>query len=241
MSFRTGTVLGLSAALGAMLLGLAALGASTGEIAGLRVLGFAALAVGGLLAAIVRWRLERRDVDGEALAHLATARVELDGSNPTAAGWAASKAVEAAGTSRTRNRALTTLAWAALAQGYPERAKAALDRIQPPHALDVHCLAAVECARGRDEFAIQALEVARTFGTLTCDGAKMLVDCYVRAHGIERAVMAALQNRKVLGAANCEQVLTAARLAGANDAAATLASVLRNETPALPIGGAHAG
>jgi hypothetical protein len=185
--------------------------------------------------------MQRRDIDGEALAQLATARAELAGSNPTAAGRAASKAVAAAGTSRTRNQALTTLAWAALEQGYPERAKAALDQIQPSHALDVHCLAAVECARGKTEFAIQALEVAQAFGTLTCDGAKLLVDCHVRAHGIERAVLVALQNRKVLGAANCEQVLTAARLAGADDAAAKLAAVLRKETPSLPVVGAHAG
>jgi len=229
------------AAVGAMVFGLAALGASGVGIVGLRFLGFALLGAGGLLAAIVRWRMERHDVDGEALAQLATARAKLDGSNPTAAAWAASKAVAAAGTSRTRNRALTALAWAALGQGYPERAKAALDRIQPPHAIDVYCLAAVECARGRTELAIQALEVARTFGTLTCEGAKLLVDCCFHAHGIERAVLAARQNRKVLGAANCEQVLTAARLAGASDAAAALASALRDETPSLPVIGAHAG
>jgi hypothetical protein len=241
MSFRTRTVLAISASLGAMLLGLAALGASSLGITGLRVLGFASLGVGGLLAVISRWRIERHEIDGEALVQLATARAELDASNPTAARWAASRAVAAAGTARTRNQALTTLAWAALGQGYPERAKEALDRIQPSYELDVYCLAAVECARGRTEHAIQALEVARTFGTLTCDGAKLLVDCYVHAHGIERAVLAALQNRKVLGVANCEQVLAATRLAGANDAAATLASVLRNETPALPVIGAHAG
>jgi hypothetical protein len=241
MSFRTGTALAVSAALGAMLLGLAALGASSVGIVNLRALGFASLGVGGLVAGIVRWRMGRRDSDREALAHLATARAELDGSNPTTAGWAASKAVAAAGTSRTRNQALTTLAWAALGQGYPERAKAALDQVQPSHALDIHCLAAVECARGRTELAIQALEVAQAFGTLTCDGAKLLVDCHVRAHGIERAVLVALQNRKALGAANCEQVLTAARLAGANDVAAKLASVLRKETPSLPVVDAHAG
>lgn len=233
-------MLGVSAASGAMLLGLASLGASALGIAGLCLLGFASLGVGGLLAAILRWRAERRDLDGEALAQLATARAELDGANPTAAGWAASKAVAAANTSRTRNRALNTLAWAALGQGYPERAKAALDRIRPSYELDVHCFAAVECARGRTELAIQALECARTFGTLTCDGAKLLVDCYVRAHGIDHAVQSAIQNRRVLGAANCEQVLVAARLAGASDAASMLASVLLNEGAALRAVGAHA-
>jgi hypothetical protein len=242
MSSRTATVLAVSVALSAALLGLAALGASGLGLAALRVPGLVLLGAGGLLGATLRWRMDRQDVDGEAIAHLAAARVELERSNPTAAGWAASKAVATAGTSRTRNRALTTLAWAALAQGYPERAKAALDRVQPAHALDVYCLAAVECARGNSELAIQALEVARSFGTLTCDGAKLLVDCYVRVHGVERAVLVALQNRKVLGAANCETVLAAARLAGANAAAATLASVLRSETSSLPVvGDAHAG
>jgi hypothetical protein len=134
-------------------------------------------------------------------------------------------------TSRTRNRALTTLAWAALGQGYPERAKAALDRIQPPHALDVYCLAAVESARGRVDFAIQALEHLQTSGGLNCDGAVLLVDCCARAHGIERAVLAALRNRHVLGTAKCVQVLNAARLAGADEAAAKLELVLRRDTP----------
>jgi hypothetical protein len=225
--------------LSAMLLAFAGLGASSMGVPGLRIPGFAALGVAGLLAAIARRRRECHDRDGEAIAQLAIARAELDHCNPTAAGWAASKAVASAGTSQTRNEALTTLAWAALGQGYPQRAKAALDDIQPSYELDLHCLAAVECARGRTVFAIQALEVARTFGTLTCDGAKLLVDCHLRAHGIERAVFAALDNRGVLGASNCQQVVTAARLVGADKAAGALASVLRRETAALPVTDAH--
>ncbi len=224
-----------------MLLGLAALGASAIGVAGLRPAGLALLGGSGLWAVIVRWRTGRRDLDQEALAQLATARSALDVSNPTAAGWAASKAVAAAGTTRTRNRALNMLAWAALEQGYPERAKAALDRIKPSYELDVHCFAAVECARGRTAIAIQALEVARTFGTLSCEGAKLLVDCCLRAHGMDRAIHAALQNRKVLGVANCEKVLAAARLAGANEAASMLAAVLRNDGAPVGAIGARAG
>jgi hypothetical protein len=223
-----------------MLLGLAALGASGVGVTGLRLVGFVLLGLGGVLAAVVRWRMEGYEADVEALAQLAIARAELE-SNPTAAGWAASKAAAAAGTAQTRNRALVTLAWAALGQGYPERAKAALDRIRPAYALDLYCLAAVEHTRGQTDLAIKSLEVARTFGALTSDGAKLLVDCYLSAEGIERAVLAAFQNRKVLGPANCEQVLTAARLAGANDAAAKLESVLRNESPAFAVAGARAG
>jgi hypothetical protein len=240
MRFRTRARLAISASLGAMLLGLAALGASGVGVTGLRLVGFVLLGFGGLLAAVVRWRMEGYDADIEALAQLAIARAELE-SNPTAAGWAASKAVAAAGTAQTRNRALVTLAWAALGQGYPERAKAALDRIRPAYALDLYCLAAVEHTRGQTDLAIKSLEVARTFGALTSDGAKLLVDCYLSAEGIERAVLAAFQNRKVLGPANCEQVLTAARLAGANDVAAKLESVLRNESPALAVARARAG
>jgi hypothetical protein len=235
MSFRTPTVVAVGIALGAAVVGIVALGVSvTGVHTGLRAFGYASLGVGGLVAAVARWSRQPADVDAEARAQLALAQAALDASDPAAAAQAASKAVAAARTSRMRNRALTTLAWAALGQGYPERAKAVLDSVKPAHELDVYCLAAVECARGRPETAIQALEVARSFGTLTCDGAKLLVDCHVRANGIEHAVLAALLTRRVLGIANCEQVLTAARLAGANRAAARLDAVLRSETGALP-------
>jgi hypothetical protein len=187
-------------------------------------------------------RRNRPDVDGKALAALATARAELERANPAAAAWAASEAVSAARTTHTRNQALTTLAWAALGQGYAERARAALDRVEPSHVLDLSCFAAVECARGETEVAIQALEIARSFGTLTCTGAKLLVDCHVRAHGIERAVLAAFQNRKVLGAANCKQVLAAARTAGVNDEASRLLeAALYSDALALSAAGARVG
>jgi hypothetical protein len=241
MSFRTARVLGVCGAVGATLVGLTALGASVRGGATLYVLGLVSLGVGGVVAAIARWRWEPHDVDAEALIQLALASAALENADPAAAAYAASKAVASAGTSRTRNRALTTLAWAALGQGYPERAKVVLDSIQPCHELDVSCLAAVECARGNTELAIQALELARTLGSLTCDGAKLLVDCHLRANGIERAVLSAMQNWRVLGTANCEQVLEAARLAGATRAAASLAALIRKETAALPPVGAPAG
>ncbi len=239
MSSRTVALFALSAA--ATIVGLVALGASAAGAFGLRFLGFVLVGAGSLLAGAIRWRRRRDTVDAEAIAHLTSAFAELERDNPTAAGRAASKAVAAAATPRTRNRALTALAWAALGQGYIERAKAVLDQIEP-HALDVYCLAAVEAARGRTEFAIQALEVARMAGELTCDGAKLFVECHLRAFGIERAVMSALQNRKALGQENCELVVNAARLAGAHAAAAALAAVLRDEAepkrPSLPPGSA---
>jgi hypothetical protein len=227
----------LAVSAAATILGHAALGAAAGGGLGWRVAAFVFLVAGALVAGTIRWRSQREANDAEAVAQLAVACAELDADNPAAAGRAASKAVKAAATTRTRNRALSTLAWAALNQGYPEAAKAALDAVAP-QALDVYCLAAVEAARGRPELAIQALEIAGTAAYLTCDAAKLLVDCYLRAFGMERAVAVALKARKALGPENCELVVNAARLAGAHAAAATLAAALREEPgakrPSLP-------
>jgi hypothetical protein len=227
-------LLGGAFALGSATLGLAALGAASLGHLGLRIPGFVLLAVGGATAAAFRWRKERYDLDREAVAYLATAQEQLAEGDHTAAAVAATKAARSARTSRTRNAGLTTVAWAALGQGFPERAKAALDRIEPSHAVDLGCLAAVESARGKPERAIEALEVARTAGSLTRDGAKLLVDCYVRRCGIDRAVMAALQTRKALGAENCRMVVQAASAAGAHAAAAILASAIGGDVRAVP-------
>jgi hypothetical protein len=220
--------------------GLAALGAaSLGIATTLRIPGLAALAFAGAIAAVIRRTREARAADGDALVHLAVAQAALTAGDDAAAARAASAAAAAAKTSTVRNRALTALAWAALGQGYAQRAKAALDGVRPPHAIDLHCLAAVEDALGRTEFAIQALEVARGFGGLTSDAAKLLVDCHLRQHGMEGAVLAALQNRKTLGAESCQQVVAAARFVGANEAAARLASVLRSEAAQASSVAAH--
>jgi hypothetical protein len=219
-------LLGVSTALGTAILGLALLGAAGLGRRELLVPGFAVLAVGGAMAAAFRWRKERRDLERESVADLDTAYQRLDEGDPAAAASAAFKSAASAKTSSTRNEALTALAWAALGQGYRERAKAALDRIDPSHTVDMCCLAAVESARGNVERAIEALEVARTAGSLTCDGAKLLVDCHARRSGIERAVLAALQTREALGAENCRMVVKAAYDAGAHAAAATLAAAM---------------
>jgi hypothetical protein len=222
-------VVGVSAALSTALLGLALLGAASLGHFGLLVPGFALLAVGGAMAAALRWRNKRRDLDRPSLADLATAHQRLEECDYASAASAALKAAAGARTSSTRNEALTALAWAALRQGYSERAKAALDRIDPSHAVDMCCLAAVESARGNPDRAIGALEVARTAGSLTCDGAKLLVDCCASRCGIERAVLAALQTRDALGAENCNMVVKAACDAGAYAAAATLAAAIGSD------------
>jgi hypothetical protein len=226
-------LLGSSVALGVSVLGLAALGAASLGSVGFRIPGFALLAAGGATAAAVRWRKERDDLDREAVAFLETAYERLEHGDHAAAVTAASRAAKSARTSRTRNAGLTALAWAALGQGFPERAKASLDRIEPSHAVDLCCLAAVEAARGKPERAIEALELARTAGSLTRDGAKLLVDCYVRRCGIDRAVMAALHTRNALGTENCRMVVKAACDAGAYAAAATLASAIGSDVRAF--------
>jgi hypothetical protein len=224
----------------ALVLGLGALAMASAGAPGLLAFGLASLVVGALVAGVTRWRIERESLDGQAIADLAIACAELERGDPTAAACAASKAAGAAGTQRVRNRALTTLAWAALGQGYAERAKAVLDRVRPPYAVDLHCLAAVEQARGRPGVALQALEVLRETGNLTSDSAKILVDCTMRVHGIGRAVQSALQNRRALGVMNCQQVLAAARLLGAEDAAAKLEEALAREAPVLTMTDRHA-
>jgi hypothetical protein len=224
----------------ALLLGLGALAAATAGAPGLLACGLASLVVGAVVAGVARWRIERESLDGQAMADFATACAQLERGDPTAAACAASKAAAAAGTQRMRNRALTTLAWAALEQGYAERAKAVLDRVRPPYAVDLYCLAAVEQARGRPGFAIQALEILRETGNLTSESAKLLVDCTMRAHGITRAIQSALQNRRALGVANCQQVIAVARLHGAEDAAAKLQEALTGEAPVLTMAGRHA-
>jgi tetratricopeptide (TPR) repeat protein len=231
----------ISVALGAAVTGLGALAAASLGETGLYLPGLACLAVGGATAATLRWRREREALDQQAVAELEAARARLAQEDHTEAAAAASRAAKSARTPRTRNAALTTLAWAALGQGYPERAKAALDEIVPAHAIDLYSLAAVDAARGRPEQAIEALEVARTARTLTCDGAKLFVDCCARLHGVERAVTAALQTIDLLGVENCKVVAKAAADAGAHRAAANLTSAIRGRALRLsPAQGVHA-
>jgi hypothetical protein len=215
--------------LAAMCLGLLGLGVSAAGVFDFRVPALALLAAGGLAAGTARLRRARDARDGPARAHLVTARAELEVGNPTTAALAASKAVSTAATVRTRNQALNTLAWAALGQGYPERAKAVLDQVAPTHMLDVFCFAAVEAARGQLFLAVQALELMLSTGALHGDAAKLWVECHLRAWGIEGAVSAALRARKFLGRENCELVVDAARSVGAHTAAARLAAAIRDD------------
>jgi hypothetical protein len=187
----------------------------------------------------IGWMKSRRaGSDARDIAALASARAQLEQGDPSAAAHIASDLAARARTSRMRNAALTTLAWAGLREGYLERAKSALDRVEPRHALDLYCFAAVQSAHGNCELAIRALDLAHNAGTLCCGGAKLLVDLHVRQDHMDRAVVATLENRKVLGVDNCRLVVKGACDAGEYGAAATLASALFEATCAPEDAGA---
>jgi hypothetical protein len=120
-------------------------------------------------------------------------------------------------------------------------ARTDLEGSAPESAGDINDLATAEAAAGRLDSAIEILELARTNGELTRDGAKLLVDCSLQLHGIERAVAAALETIELLGVDNCRMVEKAAADAGAQAAAASLASAIRGRVASLPVGNdAHA-
>ncbi len=125
-----------------------AVGVTSLQLAGFRKFAFVTLALGIATAAVLRRFQVRRIADQPAVIALQAAREMLARGDAFSAIRSASQAVEGAKTSGTRNQALTTLAWAALDQGYVRRAKAALDQIEPRHAVDLHCHAAV-CMRRR--------------------------------------------------------------------------------------------
>jgi hypothetical protein len=186
-----------------------------------------------LLLSVAAWvlawtRAVRAAEQGEARKLLA-ARALLARGESTGAGRMASQVAAGARTRRVRNEALTTVAWAEVAKGHPERAKEALARIQPPHHIDLYCFAAVEDAIGKRVLAIQALELE---GSLGCEGAKFLVELHARQGRFDRAVTAAMARREVLGVDNCRRIVESCFEAWALGPAATLASALFGDTGA---------
>jgi hypothetical protein len=197
-------------------------------LAGLRSAGIALLFM-SVMAWVLAWtKIVRVAGQGETR-KLNAARALLEQGESTAAMRLATQLAACARTRRVRNEAWTTVAWAGVAEGHPERAKEALARIQPPHDIDLYCFAAVEDAIGKPALAIQALELD---GSLCCEGTKFLVELHVRQGRFDRAVTAAFDRRKVLGVDNCRKVVQAAFEAWALEPAATLATALFGETGA---------
>ncbi len=202
------------------------------HLTGFRTAAVVLLSLGIAAGAGVRWARTRHESDRPAVAKLEGARRMLAEGDSFQSIQVASRAAAEAKTARTRNAALTTLAWAALAQGHGRRAKAALDDIRPRYEVDLHCSAAVDAANGCPDSAIRALEIARTAGILNREGAKLLVDLYARQRGLDCAVMAAVTNREVLGPEDCRMVVKVACEAGEYGPAAILASALFQTTGA---------
>ncbi len=228
MNSRTETLLTLFLLLGATCLALV----------GFRIAGVAVVALGIAMVSWFRSMRTRQERDRPSVAKLEGARRLLAEGDAFKAIHVAADAAAHATTAHTRNAALTTLAWAALAQGHCGRARAALDEVEPSYEVDLHCSAFVDAANGSPESAIRALEVARTAGILNREGARLLVDLYARVRGLERAVLAAVTTREVLGTDDCRLVVKAACEAGEYGPAATLASALFQVTGAPEDAGA---
>lgn len=172
----------------------------------------------------------RRQMD-----ELAVCRAHLEHGEEAAARRMSMDLAERAKLSRVRNGALTTVAWAALKEGKPERAKEALDHIRPEHQLDLYCFAAVEDALGKRKLAIEALELEASPNRAS---AMFLVDLYAIQGRYDRAVTAALARRKVLGVDDCRKIVDAAIGAWALPPAVSLAGALFQETSAPEDAGA---
>jgi hypothetical protein len=184
------------------------------------------LFLGAAISSIAERVQARQVLEELSLAELGMVQTFLKQGDDVRAGRVAGELARGAATSRVRNPALTALAWAALGQGKTEEAKQALDGIDPPQSVDLHCLAAIQAASGQSERAIEALEHSRAEGKLTCEAAKFLVDLYSRDDHFDRAVGVAVEAFGVLGPENCRLLGRAAFQARAFGPAATLASAV---------------
>lgn len=171
----------------------------------------------------------RHAVAGQ-MVELATARAYLRAGQQGAARQLAVALAGRARARRVRNGALQTVAWASLNEGLPERAKEALDHIQPGNQIDLYCFAVVEKALGKTRLAIEALELEPS---PSCESSMFLVDLHVFQGDLERAIHAGLTRRHVLGADNCRTILRAAIDAWTLAPAVALAVQLFEDTGAV--------
>jgi hypothetical protein len=180
---------------------------------------------GGVGACLTRWSRRRGETVRRDRSELEHAREHLQAGDLARARTAAAAIADRTPCARTRSAALTTLAWAALGEGYGTRANEALKRVEA-RFLDLYCFAAVRAAIGESETAIKALEGARAGDSLGPDGARLLVDLHARRGRMDDAVRAAVHCRHLLGVAGCRLVVNAACDAGSHHLAALLSSHL---------------
>jgi hypothetical protein len=193
------------------------------------------LCIATAVVCFTAWLDEVRHTMARQMAELAMARAYLQKGEETAAGRISLDLAGRARARRVRNGALATVAWVALKEGHPERAKEALEHIQPGNQIDLYCFAIVERALGKTWLAIEALELEPA---PSCESAMFLVDLYVLQKRFDRAVAAAAARRQVLGVENCRKVRKAAVDAWELDAAARIAVPLLDDTGSLEDAGA---
>jgi hypothetical protein len=198
-------------------------------LSGFRGIGLALLSLGLVLVAVLAWVGSLRAAHRRETVDLRAAQALLQQGDNAGARRLAGDLAASARNLRLRNDALTTIAWASLGEGRPAGAKQAIDRIQPQHHVDLHCLAVVHDALGQPGLAIQALEIERR---LSCDAAKFLIDLHARQDRFDRVVAAAVKHLDSLGVENCRKVVEAAFEAWELGLAATLATALFHRTGA---------
>jgi len=195
-------------------------------------------------ASFLAWAKVRRD-ELDASLHLTRdlglARASLARGEAEAARQLATRVAVRAQSGPTQNAAWEMVAWSELALDRSAKAEQTLARIRPRHAVDSHCLAAVEAACGRPRRAICVLEGARQLGPLNRAAVRTLVDLYAGLGEFEQACKLASAELSVLGSSDALRVVQAALAARAVAAASELAEhigggLLRAGVPTLEYG-----
>jgi Zn-dependent protease len=164
----------------------------------------------------------RRQLKARAESRLNAANVLLAGRNYPEAWDAAKDVATSACTSQLRNAALTTLAWVALGEQEPERAREILRHVLPAGAVDPYTLAAVESASGHSDRAIAAIDRARHTTPLGRDAVRLLVDLHASSGDYPQVAAIAHEFSRVLGLHDVRRVVRALEQAGKPELAASL-------------------
>ena len=210
-----------------------AMGIAFSGLIAFRSLGLAFVFGAAAFASFMEWNKRRR---AEYETHLGLSRQLqlaksfLSSGRPREAREIAESIVQQAKTQPTERAALEILAWSFLALGWPQKAREALLRGQPPHAVSTYCLAAIEDTSGNTDRALMQLENARQTEALQPEALKLLIDLHARRGNLERACRVALKDLGVLAPSDVRLVLDAAFADRSVAAATELASALASRT-----------
>jgi hypothetical protein len=171
-----------------------------------------------------RWaEAHKRRLQAHAERRLRVANTLLAGHSHREA-WDAAKDVAASACTRAlRNAALTTLAWVALGEQRPRRAREVLRHVLPAAAVDPYTLAAVESASGHPDRAIATIDRARHTTPLGRDAVRLLVELHANAGNYSQVAAIAREFSRVLGVHDVLLVVRALESAGKSELAASLA------------------